>query len=75
MRFAKLFRYVGTEPPKTLDQYILVGNAKYGEFNSSLSEIELSPSTKLYAYYIARYESNKGELGDPCLMISAEIIG
>jgi hypothetical protein len=74
MKFAKIYRYVGKEPPANIHQYEFIGNSYRGRFVSHFSEMGLSGDEKIYAYYIARYESKKGELGMPCAMVSAEIL-
>jgi len=74
MKFLKFYRFVGSQPPTSISQYIFVGNAYRGKLSSKFSGLELQGQVKIYAYYIARYESNKGELGEPCAMISAEVL-
>ena len=74
MKFAKVYMAIGATPPKSVNDYIFYGNAKRGKISVKFSNIENSGTLKLYAYFIARYESNKGELGQPCVMVSAEIM-
>ena len=74
MKFAKVYLYIGSVAPKNVNDYVFYGNAKRGKLSVKFTNIENSGTIKLYAYFIARYESNKGELGQPCGMVSAEII-
>ena len=48
-------------------------NAKRGLFHNRLSGAETSGSVKIYAWYIARYESTTGVMGDPSLPQKVEI--
>ncbi len=77
IKFAKVYRYIGTVAPTSLSQYQFVGNAKRGSVLSSISSADLAAipaNTISYAWYIARYESNKGVLGDACGAIVAQIL-
>ena len=77
IKFAKVYRYIGTTAPTGINQYMFVGNAKRGSVLSSFADADLSafaPNVAVYAWYIARYESNKGVLGDACGAIHAQII-
>lgn len=76
-KFAKLYRYIGTAAPTSISQYQFVGNGKRGKVLSVFTDGDLAafPATTVtYAWYIARYESNKGVLGDPCGAIRAQIL-
>jgi hypothetical protein len=77
IKFAKVYRFIGTAAPTALSQYQFVGNAKRGSVLSSFSDGDLAAfpaATTVYAWYIARYESNKGVLGDACGAIRAQIL-
>jgi len=77
IKFAKVYRYIGTVAPTALSQYQFVGNAKRGSVLSSFSDGDLAAfpaATTVYAWYIAKYESNKGVLGDACGAIHAQIL-
>jgi hypothetical protein len=77
IKFAKVYRYIGTVAPTGINQYMFVGNAKRGSVLSSFADADLSAfpaNTSVFAWYIARYESNKGVLGDACGAIHAQIL-
>lgn len=77
IKFAKVYRYIGTAAPTALSQYVFVGSAKRGSVLSSITSADLAAipaNTNSYAWYIARYESNKGVLGDACGAIVAQIL-
>jgi hypothetical protein len=77
IKFAKLYCFIGTSAPTSLSQYNFVGNASRGHVLSAFSDADLAPfpaGTVLYAWYIARYESNKGVLGDACGAVRAQIL-
>ncbi len=77
IKFAKVYRYIGIAAPTGINQYMFVGNAKRGSVLSSFADADLSAfaaNVSVYAWYIARYESNKGILGDACGAIHAQII-
>ena len=65
MKFCKVYRFIGTAAPTSISQYQFIGNAKRGLIVSNFAEIGLDPTAKLWAWYIARYESTKGVLGNP----------
>jgi hypothetical protein len=77
IKFAKLYRFIGTVAPTALSQYVFVANAKKGKALSSFADADLAAfpvGTVVYAWYIARYESNTGVLGDACGTIRAQIL-
>ena len=74
MKFAKVFRYIGATAPKSNADFALYGNAKRGKIHITFEGVDNSGTTKLYAYYFACYESNKGELGQPSVIVSAGIV-
>ncbi len=74
MKFAKVYLYIGTEPPKNMNQYAFCGNASRGKLVVNFSNMNIPTETKQYAYFIARYESNKGELGEAGGMTFAEVL-
>ena len=72
IKCARVFRYIGTTAPTKLSQYESIGNAKRGLFLSKFEDLE--PQTvKIYAWYIARYESTRGVMGDPCAPLRCEV--
>jgi hypothetical protein len=73
IKFAKVFVYIGTEPPANLKQYYVIGNARRGMFLNKLNDIEPVEGKDLYAWYIVRYENTRGELGEPSNRLKAEI--
>lgn len=74
MKFAKVYRYIGTEPAKSVNDFTFCGNAFRGKLCVNFADVDQSSNVVLYAWYFARYESNKGELGAPGARVSAQII-
>jgi hypothetical protein len=77
VKFVKVYRFVGTTAPTALAQYTFVGNAQRGTVLSSFTDIDLAAfaaDAVVYAWYVARYESSKGVLGNACGSIRAEIL-
>ena len=74
MKFAKVYRYIGTEPAKSVNDFIFCGNAFRGKLCVNFAGVDQSSNVVLYAWYFARYESNKGELGAHGAMANAQII-
>lgn len=73
MKFLKVYRFIGTKPPSSIDDYIFVANAKRGKALSHFSDLGLDPNVKMWAWYIARYESSTGKLGDPSPSIKVDV--
>jgi len=73
IKFCKVYRAIGPEPPANIIQFIDIGNAKRGLFLSKFNGLNLDPKAKLYAYYIARYETTTGELLEPSAVLEVEI--
>jgi len=74
MKFAKVYRCIGTVAPTSIDEFAFYGNAKRGKLLVDFAGVDVSGSTKIYAWFFARYESNKGELGLPGEWEFAEIL-
>ncbi|MEI8203088.1 MAG: hypothetical protein WCH34_08765 [Bacteroidota bacterium] len=74
MKFAKVYRYIGITPPKSIADFSLYGNAKRGKIAINFDGIDLSGNSKIYAYFYGVYESNKGKLGQPGPIVSALIL-
>ena len=74
IKFLKVYRYIGTKAPIALSQYQFVANAKRGIAKSEFAGIGLDANTKLWAWYIGRYESNKGVLGSASPAIKVGIL-
>ena len=74
IKFLKVYRYVGVTAPTSIKQYEFVGNAKRGLIISNFAELGLDPNIKLWAWYIARYESTKGMLGNPSPALKAGVL-
>jgi len=74
IKFIKIYLYIGTKPPKSLDDYKFYDNAKRGSLIIKFEEFNLSGKEKIYAYYFARYESKKGVLGLQSNVVNAEIL-
>ncbi len=73
IKFAKAFHYIGSTAPKSNTDFSLYGNAKRGKIQITFEGVDNSGSTKLYAYYYACYESNKGELRQSITIVSTGI--
>jgi hypothetical protein len=74
IKFCKVYRFIGAAAPTSIKQYEFIGNAKRGLIISNFAELGLDPAIKLWAWYIARYESNKGVLGNPSAAIKAGVL-
>jgi hypothetical protein len=74
MKFCKVYRYIGTAAPTSISQYQFIVNAKRGLAISSFADIGLDPTVKLWAWYIARYESTKGVLGNPLAALKMGVL-
>jgi len=74
MKFAKVYRFIGTAAPKSIDDYKFIGNAKRGLIISKFADEGLDPNIKLWAWYISRYESNKGMLGEASAAIKVGVL-
>jgi hypothetical protein len=74
MKFCKVYRYIGTAAPTSISQYQFIVNAKRGLAISNFADIGLDANTKLWAWYIARYESTKGVLGNPSAAIKVGVL-
>jgi hypothetical protein len=72
--FAKVYRYIGTEPPTSYNQYEFFANAHRGFVVSKFDGDQIHSSLKCFAWYIARYESKKGMLGDPSAPEKVQIL-
>ena len=73
--FAKVFRYVGTAPPASIKTYELIGSARRAEIVSKFEGITPPEGdVKLYAWYFARYENKKGELGPIGNILRVEVV-
>ncbi|MHB8260590.1 MAG: hypothetical protein ACYDCN_02595 [Bacteroidia bacterium] len=78
-KFCKGYRIIGTagQAPTATTTYQFVGNVKRGTLHSSFTAADLAafpPETVVYAWYIFRYESTTGVLGEPCGAIRAQIL-
>jgi hypothetical protein len=62
IKFLKIYRFIGVEKPQSTDDYHFLGNAKRGRLLSSFEGVQAVEGKTLKAYYLARYESNIGEL-------------
>ena len=69
MKFARVYRFIGTNEPTDLKQFEFIGNAKRGLLISNFELADL----KNEAWYYARYESNTGVMGAASEIISAVI--
>jgi hypothetical protein len=68
-----IFCHIGTEPPVRRNQYEYAGKAKRGLFRKGFSELGYSREERIYAWYIACYESNIGKLGSASKPLKVEI--
>jgi hypothetical protein len=68
-----MFCYVGTEPPANHHQYEYVGRAKRGLFRNSFTGMQPIEDTRIYAWYIARYENGRGVQSSASEVLRMEI--
>jgi len=69
IKFAKVYRYIGTTPPVNADVYKFIGNAKRGLIISTFEDADGGKTV----WHIARYESNTGVLGQPSEAVSTVV--
>jgi hypothetical protein len=69
-----IFCYIGFEPPAGLSDYRQAGKTNRGLFVKSFSGFEPEINAPHFAWYIARYESRKGMLGEPSEPLKVPII-
>ena len=74
IKFAKVYRYIGISEPTSPKDFLFYGNVKRGYLDVTFDGIDLTGEEKLRAYYFARYESNKGELGLASETVSAGVL-
>ena len=74
MRMAMVYRAIGESEPKYYKEFEYIGNAKRGLYVSNLDLGELPGSTKLYAFYIARYQSKTGKMGEFSTVLKVPIL-
>jgi hypothetical protein len=74
MKFLKFYYISGATPPRDNNIYKLYGNAKKGKCVITFDGIDTTGENKVYVFIVARYESNKGELGPFSAMISSVVI-
>jgi len=63
IKFVRVYRFIGSEEPTKFSQYTEIDNAENGYVISELPESETTGSTKVWAWYRSRYESNQGVEG------------
>ena len=71
--FARLFRFIGIEQPKSLRDFDFLAKAKRGSVTSMLTGVEFDEEHRQYAYYYAVYENKDGVVGPPSAIIKVEI--
>ncbi len=74
MKFVKVYRYIGTQPPKSVHELTFYANAYRGRLAVNFEGVDLSGKEKIFVWFAARYESNNGELGVPGGMVFAQIL-
>ncbi|MEI8203130.1 MAG: hypothetical protein WCH34_08980, partial [Bacteroidota bacterium] len=74
MKFAKVYLFVGEEPPKNINDFRFYGNAKRGLLPVNFADVDFKGNPVLYAFFVGRYESNRGVLGQPGAVASAKIL-
>ncbi len=74
MKFAKVYRFIGEKAPKSTADFDFYGNARKGKLDVNFDGVDLTGPNKLYAWFYARYESNKGELGQGGGWVSSQIL-
>jgi hypothetical protein len=69
-----IFCYIGTESPVRLNQYEYVGKVNRGLFWKSFAELGYAQDVRIYAWYIARYETSRGKWSVASEPLKVEII-
>jgi hypothetical protein len=73
IRSINIYCFIGTESPVNNHQYEYVGRSKRGLFYKYFSNIEPVENKRIYAWYIARYESTRGVLSAASAPLKVEI--
>lgn len=69
-----MFCHIGTESPVKPSQYEYVGKVNRGLFWKSFAEMGYARDERLYAWYIARYETSRGKWSVASEPLKVEII-
>ena len=72
--FIRIYRYIGSEPPKTLDDFKAVGVAKRGLFLSQLDPTSPDREKKFYSHHYAIYELKDGSMSMPSQVVVSEVM-
>jgi hypothetical protein len=68
-----IFCYIGTESPVNMNQYAYAGKAKRRLFSKSFPDLQPIENTRIYAWYIARYQDSQGGLSHNSEPLKVEI--
>jgi Fe-S-cluster formation regulator IscX/YfhJ len=60
--------------PASIEDYYLVGTAKRGLFLYTFSDMTFDPAKKYFIWYIARYISKTGQIGEPSTAVKGMVI-
>ncbi len=72
--FVRIYRYIGAEPPKTLDDFKPVGVAKRGLFASQIDPTSPDREKKFYSHTFAKYEFKDGTISMPSQVVVTEVM-
>jgi hypothetical protein len=74
MKFLQIFRYIGSERPKSASQYTSIGFAKKGKFISTFPDVVPVEGKTLIAYYYGCLVSIDGKQGTPGPVVDGPIM-
>lgn len=69
----RVYRFIGTEKPKSLRDFDFLGLAKRGQIKSMFTGLEFDSEKRQYAYYYAVYENKDGVTGPTSAILKVEI--
>ncbi len=72
--FVRMYRYIGSEPPKSLDDFKPVGIASKGLFLSQTDVESPDPKTKYFSHHFAKYEFKDGTMSMPSQVVVTEVL-
>jgi len=70
----RMYRYIGSVPPKSLDDYKPIGVAKRGLFASQIDPTSPDPEKKFFSYTYAKYEFKDGTMSIPSQVVVTEVM-
>ncbi len=70
----RIYRYIGFEPPKSLDDFKAIGVAKRGLFLSLIDPTSPDKEKKFYSHHYAKYELKDGTMSMPSQVVVSEVM-